>query len=97
MEASGLVSVMPQAWMIGTPKRLSKSRISLSGTAEPPQTMRSSADARSGGSCSWSMPCQTVGTAPDIVTRSETMSSARSAGAILGPGRTSLEPASVAA
>ena len=35
---SGLVSVMPQAWMIFTPWRSSKPRISDSGTAAPPQT-----------------------------------------------------------
>ena len=95
-EAIGLVSVIPHAWMMGTPKRSWYSRMRLSGTAEPPQSRRSTDD-RSGGGSSCATPCQIVGTAPENVTSSSAMSRARSAGSIRGPGSTSLLPAIAAA
>ena len=39
-EPSGLVSVIPHAWMIFRPWRSCQFFISASGTAEPPQMMR---------------------------------------------------------
>ena len=69
--ASGLVSVMPHAWMMRTPCCRSKRSIRLRGTAEPPQTM-SRSEERSIGFVSAKRPTsfQMVGTAPATVARS---------------------------
>ncbi len=69
---SGLVSVMPQAWMTRR-LNLSKARIMLSGAAEPPTTMRipGTSFQRSGSfSSACRMPSQIVGTPAVAVTRS---------------------------
>ncbi len=73
-DPSGLVSVMPQAWMIGTPNLSWNRSMSERGTAEPPQTIERN-DVRSEpcSSAYLSTSFQMVGTAPANVGRSLSM------------------------
>jgi hypothetical protein len=87
---------MPHACTIGTPKRSSKPRMSVSGTADPPHTI-SLSDDRSGAGSRRIMPCQIVGTPAVKVTFSASISSARSGGVMRGPGSTSRAPEVAAA
>ena len=89
--ARGLVSVMPQPWTSGIPKRSAKPRIIDSGTAEPP-ALSSRRLLRSGGGSSSSMPFQIVGTPAVQVTRSLWISSASPPGVRSGPGSTCRAP-----
>ncbi len=96
-EPSGESSVMPQAWVIGSPIFARHASDSALGTAEPPQITMRSAD-RSCSSSSGTMPIQIVGTpAGDgdplgLQQRDQALRADRS-----GPGMTSEAPARNAA
>ena len=92
---SGVVSVMPQAHMHGTPWRRSSPSISARGAAEPPMISHFSDEtswAPGSASRAASTPSQTVGTAAVIVTRSSATAASRLAGSRAGPGRTIRAP-----
>ena len=96
---SGVISVMPQAWMVRMPWR-SKPRIIASLAAEPPTAVRNagSRDQRSGSASSaWRIPFQMVGTPAASVTRSASQRSSRLTGSRWGPGSTMRAPAAAAA
>ena len=59
--ASGLVSVIPQPWMMVAPKRFSNASMSDSGTAAPPAVIERTLE-KSTGVSRWSNPFQMVGT-----------------------------------
>ena len=81
----GVVSVMPQAWIISTRCTSQYQRMRERGGAEPPHTSRSRAERswRSGSaSRSARTPCQMVGTPAEIVTPSDAMRPSSGAGAV---------------
>ncbi len=90
---SGLISVMPQAWMTRAPCSRSQASIIGGGQAEPPITTFSTVVSR----LPWARRCassaiHTVGTPSRLVTCSPSMSSSRLTGSSPGPGRTSFDP-----
>src|SRR4051794_274028 len=97
-EPSGLVSVIPQAWMIRSPCFCSQACISDSGTAAPPQMTRSTLD-RSGECCSayFRRSAQIVGTAALIVTFSASIALASGSACMNLLGITRLQPVRPAA
>ena len=90
-EATGLVSVMPQACMIGMPTFARKPSDSVFGTADPPHGMARKLDV-SRPSSSGSTPIQMVGTPAATVTFWSSMSFAIAGGDRSGPGITSDAP-----
>ena len=90
-EATGLVSVMPQACRMGSPVASWYRSESAFGTADPPHGIIRSAEV-SRPSSSGSTPIQMVGTPAAIVTRSVSIISASAGGVIRGPGRTRSAP-----
>ena len=95
---SGVISVMPQAWMVRTPWR-SKPRIIASLAADPPTAVRNrgSNDQRSASASSaCKIPFQIVGTPAANVTRSLSQRSSRLTGSRWGPGMTMRAPAATA-
>ena len=89
----GEVSVMPQAWVTSTPNSSRKPRTMASGTAEPPITTRLRVESLPPVWRRWvSSICQTVGTAAEKVTFSDSSSSCTEAPSSFGPGMTSLAP-----
>ena len=96
MVAIGLVSVMPQAWVIGRPIFVRHASDSDFGTAEPPQSS-SRRSGRSPSESSGSTPIQIVGTPAVTVTWWSRRMPAMALGVMFGPGMTSDEPANTAA
>ncbi len=91
-DATGLVSVMPHACMIGRPDLLAVAPPTATrGTAEPPHGMARRLDV-SRPCSSGSTPIQIVGTPAATVTCSSSMSSAMAGGERSGPGITSDAP-----
>ena len=91
----GVISVMPQAWMVRMPC-LSKPRIIASLAAEPPTTVRKAGSRfhlPGAASSAWRTPFQIVGTPAASVTRSAAQRSSRLVGSRWGPGRTQCAPA----
>ncbi|MBV8976955.1 MAG: hypothetical protein JO261_10035 [Alphaproteobacteria bacterium] len=90
---SGLISVMPQAWMTVMPYFFSNASIIARGAAEPPITTRfMSGSVLPVFSRYCSSASHTVGTAAVIVTRSVVSSSQIESPSSFGPGSTSLAP-----
>ena len=92
---SGLVSVIPQPWIISTPSSSKYQRISDTGGALPPQVSRDSL-LRSCflgfSSNRLLIPCQIVGTPADIVTSSCAINATSLSASINRCGRTCLQP-----
>jgi len=100
MVPSGLVSLMPQAWITKIPISRIRSMIAR-GAADPPTTMRLSFSAEASRPGVWSIcarkPSQTVGTPSEKVQPSVVARSHRLAPSSFGPGSTSLAPHSAEA
>ena len=95
--ATGLVSVMPQAWTTATPCAANRSIIT-GGQAEPPMPTRRTGESPSPrASTQSSSPIQTVGTPAVRVTPSRRISPCRLSPSRRGPGMTSFAPAIAAA
>jgi len=85
---SGVISVMPQAWDIWTPKCFAYACWRLRGAAEPPiAIVRRDEMSKPSVSQSSLMAIHTVGTAPVKVTFSVWMSRQRSRGCGFGPAK----------
>jgi hypothetical protein len=98
IEPSGDVSVIPQAWVITMPNSSAYARITVSGSADPPQTRVRSEETSPPAARRWaSTPCQIVGTPAPIVTFSLSISLTMAAGIMNRSGITSSAPESMAA
>ena len=83
--------------MTRNPWRFWKPSIKAGGAADPPMTMRRSADRSQRLGCasrSARIPSQMVGTPPANVTRSAAMRSSSTSGSSLAPGKTIFAPTS---
>src|SRR3954469_16742895 len=93
MEATGLISVMPQACRTGTPYFVSKVFTTARGQAEPPIATRVRLERRVlVASICWRSANHTVGTAAEKVTRSDSRSSWIDGPSSFGPGMTKPAP-----
>ena len=86
--ATGLVSVIPQPWMMRTPWAFQNHSMRERGTADPPHRKARREDMSASGCSSryCLMPNITVGTPAENVTPSEVMSGTRPAALRSGPG-----------
>ncbi len=98
IEASGDVSVMPQAWMMRRPNSSAYRSMRERGGWAPPQTMwRRSGSPPPRRASSSATPSHTVGTPAATVTRSAASRSRKAAGSRAPAKKTCLAPTAVAA